>query len=375
MIRIRHPQGTCSFPINDSETTFGALQTFIEQQAGIATAEQELKIGYPPKRLALESIGTGDLLTSAAVGIKKGEQVIVARKAGSSVRTVAAAAESSSSSSHHATSSFGALGGPKPNISTATGPGSSYGLGARSLQDGSTARNPSGSSALGAATAKVTDGSVSIPLLSSRGSVTLKAVPDDNSCLFNSVGFLFHHRLGSDLCQGLRSIVAAAIRSDPASYPDIVLGQPRESYISKILSPQTWGGAIELSILAKHFAVELTSIDIATGTIHRFGEDQNYENRGIVVYSGIHYDAIYLQDGIQTTTVFPNLMAMGVLEEEEDEVLVAARRLCDELKRRRYYTDTANFSLRCKQCGTALKGEKEAVEHAKTTGHGDFGEV
>ncbi len=92
MIRIRHPQGTCSFPINDSETTFGALQTFIEQQAGIATAEQELKIGYPPKRLALESIGTGDLLTSAAVGIKKGEQVIVARKAGSSVRTVAAAA-------------------------------------------------------------------------------------------------------------------------------------------------------------------------------------------------------------------------------------------------------------------------------------------
>ncbi len=119
---------------------------------------------------------------------------------------------------------------------------------------------------------------------------------------------------GTDVCQNLRQTVASAIRADPDAYPDIVLGQPRDSYISKILSPTAWGGAIELSILSAHFGVEIDSIDVATGTVHRFGEDMAYENRGIVVYSGIHYDALTLVEGLSETTVFPNLTAIGVRE-------------------------------------------------------------
>ncbi|CDU24320.1 related to OTU1-deubiquitylation enzyme [Sporisorium scitamineum] len=108
--------------------------------------------------------------------------------------------------------------------------------------------------------------------------------------------------------------------------------------------------------------------------VHRFGEDMAYENRAIVVYSGIHYDALTLKEGNVQTTVFPNLTLIGV-QEAEDEVLSAAKQVCRELKRRRYYADTASFSLKCKTCGTNLTGEKEAVQHAKQTGHGDFGEV
>lgn len=373
MIRIRHPQGTTSFKVDDGTTTLGELRTYIAEQAGIAAADQELKIGYPPKALQLDLIDSAALLSSADVAIRRGEQVIVARKAGSGG---SAAAPAASTSRPSASSSFGTMGGPKPNISTATGPTSSYGLGARTLQDGLTARTPSAASISSSAGAKsVTDGSVSIAIPSSPSSrLSLKVVPDDNSCLFNSVGYLFSQRLGSDVCRNLRQTVASAIRSDPDSYPDIVLGQPREAYISKILSPTTWGGAIELSILSAHFQVEIDSIDVATGTVHRFGEDMAYENRGLVVYSGIHYDALTLIDGGNETTVFPNLTALG-LKEEEDEVLAAAKELCKELKRRRYYTDTASFSLKCKQCGKGLTGEKEAVQHAKQTGHGDFGEV
>uniref|UniRef100_V5EQE8 Ubiquitin thioesterase OTU n=1 Tax=Kalmanozyma brasiliensis (strain GHG001) TaxID=1365824 RepID=V5EQE8_KALBG len=339
MIRIRHPQGTTSFKVDDSSTTLAELQIYIAEQCGIAGADQELKVGYPPKALQLDSVDSAALLSSADVGIRKGEQVIVARKAGSR-------------------------------------PISSYGLGARTLQDGLTARAPSSTSSSSAAGAKsVTDGSVSVAIPSSPSSrLSLKVVPDDNSCLFNSVGYLFSQRLGSDVCKNLRETVASAIRSDPDAYPDIVLGQPREAYISKILSPQTWGGAIELSILSAHFQVEIDSIDVATGTVHRFGEDIAYENRGLVVYSGIHYDALTLIDDGNETTIFPNLTALG-LKEDEDEVLAAAKELCKELKRRRYYTDTASFSLKCKQCGKGLTGEKEAVQHAKQTGHGDFGEV
>ena len=40
----------------------------------------------------------------------------------------------------------------------------------------------------------------------------------------------------------------------------------------------------------------------------------------------------------------------------------------------RQYTDTANFTLRCKDCQIGVKGEKEAVAHAKATGHANFGE-
>lgn len=379
MIRIRHPQGTASFKVDDSTTTLGQLQSFIAEQSGIAASDQELKIGYPPKTLRLSSVGEGALLSSESVGIKRGEQVIVGGKTGSTAASSIDAAPIKSLSSH-ATTSFGVMGGPKPIVSTATGPSRSYGLGARTLQDGLTARAPPppSSSAFSSTSAKpssVTDGSVSVAIPSSPTSrLTLKVVPDDNSCLFNSVGYLLTQRLGSDVCQNLRQTVATAIRSDPDTYPDIVLGQPRDSYVSKIVSPTTWGGAIELSILSQHFGVEIDSIDVATGTVHRFGEDKAYENRAIVVYSGIHYDALTLKEGSDETTVFPNLTAIGI-EEEEDEVLGAAKELCQELKRRKYYTDTASFSLTCKNCGTKLTGEKQAVQHAKETGHGDFGEV
>ncbi len=40
----------------------------------------------------------------------------------------------------------------------------------------------------------------------------------------------------------------------------------------------------------------------------------------------------------------------------------------------RQFTDTANFTLRCGVCQLGLKGEKEAVEHAKSTGHTNFTE-
>ena len=375
MIRIRHPQGTASFPISET-TTLAAMQTFIQEQSGIAAADQELKVGYPPKALTLSSVAPDALLSSEDLGIKKGEQVIVARKAGSaSSSTVPSSFAPPPTASYSATSSFGAMGGPKPNISTATGPRSAFGLGARTLDDGLTARPPPASTA--SASSRVTDGSVTVPIASGQGHLSLKVVPDDNSCLFNSVGYLFEHRLGSDICDGLRQIVASAIRTHPDEYPDIVLGQPRDEYIRKILNPQTWGGAIELSILSKHFAVELNSIDVATGTVHRFGEDKSYENRALLVYSGIHYDAIVLLDtpgAAKGETVFPNLTAMGI-PPEDDVVLAAAKQLCTDLKQRKYYTDTANFALKCKTCGKGLTGEKQAVEHAKQTGHGDFGEV
>jgi ubiquitin thioesterase OTU1 len=52
----------------------------------------------------------------------------------------------------------------------------------------------------------------------------------------------------------------------------------------------------------------------------------------------------------------------------------AAARLVEAAHAARQFTDTSNFTLRCGVCQAGLKGEKEAVEHARTTGHQNFQE-
>jgi hypothetical protein len=39
-----------------------------------------------------------------------------------------------------------------------------------------------------------------------------------------------------------------------------------------ILLPKAWGGAIELSLFAHHYGVEMVAIDINMGTPPRYGE-------------------------------------------------------------------------------------------------------
>ena len=70
---------------------------------------------------------------------------------------------------------------------------------------------------------------------------------------------------------------------------------PRSKYIDTISNPTSWGGAIELGILALHYRTEIASIDVETGRIDHFppGESGG-AMRCILIYSGIHYDAASL---------------------------------------------------------------------------------
>ncbi len=70
---------------------------------------------------------------------------------------------------------------------------------------------------------------------------------------------------------------------------------PPSKYIETITKPSTWGGAIELQILANHYRTEIASIDVETGRIDHFSPpDDPSTNRCILIYSGIHYDAATL---------------------------------------------------------------------------------
>lgn len=46
-----------------------------------------------------------------------------------------------------------------------------------------------------------------------------------------------------------------------------------------------------------------------------------------------------------------------------------------EAKHSGQYTDTNTFRLECKECGTTITGEDEALAHAKKTGHSKFEEI
>lgn len=52
-----------------------------------------------------------------------------------------------------------------------------------------------------------------------------------------------------------------------------------------------------------------------------------------------------------------------------------AEELAKEAKSSRQYTDVNKFTLKCLVCNTQMSGQIQAQQHAKTTGHTNFGEI
>jgi len=44
-----------------------------------------------------------------------------------------------------------------------------------------------------------------------------------------------------------------------------------------------------------YYGIEIAVIDTVNGIVNRFGEDQNYGARVLLIFDGIHYDPIYLE--------------------------------------------------------------------------------
>jgi len=191
--------------------------------------------------------------------------------------------------------------------------------------------------------------------------------------MFASVALVFEQDMRK--APAIRQIVADAIRRDPEAWTDVILGHPRDEYIRTILSPNSWGGGIELTILAAHYGTEIASIDVETGRIDSFGPTAAgaSESRALLVYSGIHYDAAVLAPEPDAPQEFcaSVVPASGA---EGERVLGALQALATKLRAKRAYTNTATFDLKCEVCGQGLKGEKEARTHASETGHVKFGE-
>eukprot|EP01060_Flectonema_neradi_P030474 TRINITY_DN4443_c0_g1_i1.p1 TRINITY_DN4443_c0_g1~~TRINITY_DN4443_c0_g1_i1.p1 ORF type:complete len:367 (+),score=84.90 TRINITY_DN4443_c0_g1_i1:60-1103(+) len=134
-----------------------------------------------------------------------------------------------------------------------------------------------------------------IPPSASKGSFTKREMPGDNSCLFHSINYVLYNKKHGET-EKLRQMIAETVISNPQRFNTTFLGQPNAMYAQWIMQKDTWGGAIECSILSFLLQTEIVALDVQTTRMYRFGEDEDYTTRVFILYSGKHYDAMALAE-------------------------------------------------------------------------------
>lgn len=122
-------------------------------------------------------------------------------------------------------------------------------------------------------------------------------VPADNSCLFSSIYFVLNGKIDEtgSISPLMRQLIAETVSKDPENYSEAILGKPNADYCKWIQDDKSWGGAIELAVLSNHYGIEIAVVDTINAIINRFGEDQQYPHRVLLLFDGIHYDPLYLE--------------------------------------------------------------------------------
>jgi len=349
-LRVRGPSGTANITIADS-ATWGELKHEISAQTSVA--DFDIKYGYPPKTLDATEFSDSTALSDLGINLN-GEQLTIAPNQSTTGNSLSGSAPDPST-----VKSLPPLSKTNPPSHQADDFPSDPPLSLTRKQNPTLESDPP-----------------EIPVPALEGVLVLRVMPDDNSCLFRALGSAV---LGSsvDSMTELRSIVAQTIQSNPELYSAGVLEKNPDEYCRWIQREDSWGGGIELAILSQHFDIEVASINVQDLRIDRFNEGK--ATRCILVYSGIHYDVVAVTPvpgvGPEFDRKVFEVARLSEGEEEDGGALEGARELCRALQQRHYFTDTKGFEIKCNVCGWMGKGEKGATEHAKQTGHMDFGEA
>ncbi|KAK9802938.1 hypothetical protein WJX72_000560 [[Myrmecia] bisecta] len=408
-LRCRGPSGQYTLAGLEGSLSVRAFQQMLAEKTGVPAAAQEILAGFPPKPLQLPADSAG--ATLADLPLQNGDTVVVRQAAGSSAapaqqaqhssaaayagqaQTMASAASGDQAESL-ARSLAASLAGSRPaapaaqQAQQAQAPSWSIPPAdqdddeelaraiAASLASSDASPAPTrpqhpqpaapaghaGQQQIGAPT------SVSLP---DGTAVVRRIIASDNSCLFNAVGYVMER--SKTRAPHLRRVIAETVAADPETYSEAFLEKPNAEYRKWIQDPLKWGGAIELSILASYFGREIAAYDIQTKRCDVYGQGNDYIERVMLLYDGLHYDAMALAafegapEEIDVTIFDPTSPSAPAIERAAAELVAKAHEA-------RQFTDTTNFTLRCGVCQIGVKGEKEAREHAKATGHQSFSE-
>jgi ubiquitin thioesterase OTU1 len=214
------------------------------------------------------------------------------------------------------------------------------------------------------------------------------------------------------------AVAGAASAGDTAAAGDVfsltdALGEPPEQYARGIEVGNKWGGEIELAVLSRIFSVHIHAVDIECGAVLAYAPPAaataTDEARHIVLlYSGLHYDAVVLAGAPAAAATYAaagcacapstvrdsagaaprpivdvSLFPSGNTTESAAgpnagaviaDVISKTQALAAALRAAHAYTNTGSFTLKCSDCGAALKGTREATMHCGATGHKNFEE-
>jgi ubiquitin thioesterase OTU1 len=343
-IGLRGAFGQSTINLTD-DATVGDLSSKITQVSSYSSFD--LKAGFPPKAIDLTHFDPS--LKLADTGLKlNGERVQVnERKVKQNLSTPLAG-----------TTSTKAPSSPSSTTAPAKSPAKSTSQASKPMKPLPLKKKPN----------KIQEDPPALPL-SDGNFLVHRVMPDDNSCLFRALGKCL---LGSDVdgMIELRSTVAQGIQADTERFSAVVLEKEPDDYCRWIQNPNSWGGAVEITIIAEAFGIEVCAVNLEDCSVQRFNEGQAM--RVFLVYSGIHWDALasnavgkWGPPDIDITQFDANDVEIETKAVEIGRLLSAAG----------YFTNTTSFAIKCNICGWVGKGEKGAVEHAGSTGHQDFGEA
>lgn len=153
--------------------------------------------------------------------------------------------------------------------------------------------------------------------------------------------------------QTMREQIRDTILAHPELYSEVFLGRPVYEYCAWILDAKSWGGEIELSILAQHFRVEMVVFDVTSMSRLCYGEDQGFSQRMFLLYDGVHYDLVV---EAPSATASPSrdttLFAINDFAKVERASEVAV-----EAHQKHEYTDLHRFSIQCLVCQQGFTGQ------------------
>jgi len=253
-LKIQAPSGSYVLTLAE-DSTVSTLLSDIRSKASI-TGDIDVRSGYPPQPLHLSDYSPSMPLRELPVKLE-GEQLIVfSCGASSSLKGTGVGAikkavpkEEGKKTGEAATRLYEASnnrsGGSEVPFSFTTGATK-------------TSQKPI---SLSRAVPKANkDDPPDVRLSSGRGTVVLRVMEDDNSCLFRALSYVMTRNVMS--VDEMRQLVAGSIQENRDKYSQLVLEQEPDAYCEWIKMESSWGGGIELGILAEFFDTE---VSFATG--------------------------------------------------------------------------------------------------------------
>jgi len=179
-----------------------------------------------------------------------------------------------------------------------------------------------------------------------------RTIPSDNSCLFNSVAYALENK-AKNKSEDMRALIAGIVLSDPLTWNKAILGIPNEAYVSKIVQSNTWGGSIELNILAANYKCEIAAWDVTSKKCNIFGEGSGYKQRIHLLYDGVHYDVLAQNlDGPQGA----RKNDITIFDPNDHIANIQAASICENHHTQKQFTNVYTYKIKCNICQMKMRG-------------------